>query len=125
MPAPPAGASPPPGLDATDLYHLGDQQLRQGKYSAAISSLAASHKMRPSKRTLTKLGQAYFDAQQLKKAENVLRRAGTHAPAMLMLGTLYQQTGQQSRARKVYKAFLTKYPNHKRATWVRTILQAL
>lgn len=126
MPTPPASAPPPPpGLDATDLYHLGESQLRQAKYAAAISSLTKSQQLRASPRTLTKLGQAYFDAHQLKKAESVLRRAGNHAPAMLMLGTLYQQTGQQTRARQVYKAFLARFADHRRAGWVRTILQAL
>ena len=115
----------PPGLDATDLYHLGERQLKQGKYNEAIASFNQSQKLRPSQRTLTKLGQAYFDAHKLKKAEQVLRRAGNHAPAMLMLGTLYQQTGQTARARQVYRSFLSRFPNHRRAAWVRTILQAL
>jgi TolA-binding protein len=126
LPKPPASAAAlPSNLDATDLYHRGQTLLKQGKYSDAIANLSASQRMRPSARTLTKLGQAYFDAHQIKKAEQVLRRAGNHAPALLMLGTLYQQTGQQSRARQVYKGFLSRFPDHRRAGWVRTILQAL
>lgn len=96
-----------------------------GQYSKAIESLTQSQKLRSSPRTLTKLGQAYFDGHKLSRAQRALQRAGNYAPAMLMLGTLYQQTGKQAKARKVYTAFLARFPNHKRAAWVRTILKAL
>ena len=121
----PPAAAPPPGLDATDLYHRGASMLRQGRYKDAIAALTQAQKLRPSPRTLTLLGQAYFDAHQLKQAEQVLRKAGNHAPAMLMLGTLYQQRGQTVNARMTYKRFLERFPKHAKANWVRTILKAL
>jgi tetratricopeptide (TPR) repeat protein len=120
-----ASAPPPPGLDATDLFYRGKQQLGRGELKGAISSLSASQRLRSSSRTLTKLGQAYFDLGKLKKAERTLRSAGKNPEAMLLLSALYQQTGRASKSAKVYKAFLKYHPDHRRANWVRGVLKTL
>ncbi len=120
-----ASAPPPPGLDATDLFYRGKQQLSHGDLKGAISSLSASQRLRSSSRTLTKLGQAYFDLGKLKKAERTLRSAGKNPEAMLLLAALYQQTGRASKSAKVYKAFLNYHPDHRRANWVRGVLKTL
>ena len=120
-----ASVPPPPCLDATDLFYRGKQQLSQGNLKAAISSLSASQRLRSSSRTLTKLGQAYFDLGKLRKAEKTLRAAGKNPEAMLLLAALYQQTGKASKSTKVYKAFLNYHPDHRRANWVRGVLKTL
>lgn len=113
------------GMDATDLYHRGVQELKSGRAAAAVASLSASQRMRASRRTLVKLGHAYFDAGRLKDAEKTLQAAGRHPEAMLLLAVLYQQTSRVDSTRKTYTAFLTHHPNHPRAAWVRNILKRL
>lgn len=127
--APPPALAPPSvntdGLGATDLFYQGKDQLRAGNPQAAIVSLSASQRLRPSGRTLALLGQAYFDASNFKSAEQTLRAAGTNPDAMLLLATLYQQLGKTANTRKVYTAFLATHPQHPRAAWVRQILKTL
>ena len=120
--AAPAGLE---GMDATDLYHKGVQQLHNGQAKAATVTLSASQRLRPSARTLAKLGQAYMDAGKLKEAEKTLSAAGRRPEAMLLLAILFQQTSRVDRTRKTYNAFLTHHPNHPRAAWVRNILKQL
>ena len=115
----------PEGADATDLYYSGKRKLDSGDLSGAINDLRASNQLRHSVRTLTMLGRAYFDAGQMGPAEKALRSAGTFDEAMLLLGQLYQSTGKAAQARKVYAQFLTLYPEHAKAEWVRKLLQAL
>ena len=115
----------PPGKDATDLYYEGKRALRARNYKAAIAALRASQQLRPSGRTLTLLGQAYFDANRVKDAEKALSRAGNRADALLLLATLYQQQGRSARARRAFKALLTYHPNHSRADWARRMLKTL
>ena len=121
----PEAPPPPPGLDATDLYYLGQRQLQAGQLDAAIRSLSASQQQRPSARTLTRLGQAYFDAGKLKDAERALKQAGDNAEALILLGRLYLQQGRVAEARKVYRAFLTHHEDHRRAQRVRDLLKTL
>lgn len=119
------GVVVPEGADATDLYYSGKRKLEQGDLNGAINDLRASQQLRHSVRTLTLLGRAYFDAGQMGPAEKVLKAAGTYDDAMLLLGQLYQSTGKSAQARKIYAQFLTLYPEHAKAEWVRKLLQAL
>jgi len=113
------------GADATELYYSGKRKLDAGDAAGAIADLKASQRARASARTLTLLGRAHFDAGELSAAAKALRQAGSHDDAQLLLATLYQQTGKTSQARKVYEAFLKAHPDHKRAAWVRNLLQSL
>ncbi len=115
----------PEGADATDLYYGGKRKLDHGDFAGAIADLRASHKIRPSVRTLTLLGRAYFDSDQLGAAEKAFKAAGTYDEAMLLLGQLYQQSGKADKARKVYDKFLAAHPDHPKAEWVRKLLQTL
>ena len=115
----------PDGADATDLYYSGKRKLDHGDFAGAIADLRASHKVRSSVRTLTLLGRAYFDSDQLGLAEKAFKSAGTYDEAMLLLGQLYQQAGKADKARKIYDKFLVAHPEHPKAEWVRKLLQAL
>ncbi|MBI5610590.1 MAG: tetratricopeptide repeat protein [Deltaproteobacteria bacterium] len=119
------GVVVPEGADATDLYYSGKRKLEHGDLNGAINDLRASQQLRHSVRTLTLLGRAYFDAGQMGPAEKALKAAGTYDDAMLLLGQLYQSTGKSAQARKIYAQFLTLYPDHAKAEWVRKLLQAL
>jgi outer membrane protein assembly factor BamD (BamD/ComL family) len=115
----------PAGADATDLYYQGERKMKAGDFAGAIADLRASLSLRRSLLTLTTLGQAYFDAGDLKNAERTLRRAGSYPRAMLLLARLHQQRGQTSKAREVYKRFVAQHPNHSKAAWARTMVDAL
>ncbi len=119
------GVVVPEGADATDLYYSGKRKLEQGDLNGAINDLRASQQLRHSVRTLTLLGRAYFDAGQMGPAEKALKSAGNYDDAMLLLGQLYQSTGKSAQARKVYAQFLSLFPDHAKAEWVRKLLQAL
>lgn len=126
---PPAQSEPaveaPAGADATDLYYSGKRKLDAGDYKGAIADLKVSQQLRPSARTLTLLGRAYFDGNKLPEAEKVLKQAGAHDEAQLLLANLYQQRGKIADARRVYQAFLQAHPDHAKAGWVRNLLQTL
>lgn len=121
----PATAATGEGEDATELYYRGKGKLDGGDLRGAIADLSASQRARSSTRTLTLLGRAYFDANDLGAATKVLKQAGSHDEAQLLLATLYQQTGKSPLARKVYEAFLKAHPEHPRAPWVRNLIQSL
>jgi TolA-binding protein len=123
-PAPPA-APLPPDVDATDLYYSGKTKLANGDARGAIADLSLSLQARRSALTMVLLGQAYFDAGELGKAEKTLRAAGSHPDAMLLLATLYQQRGQTDKARQTWRAFIERHPQHPKADWARRILQTL
>jgi Tfp pilus assembly protein PilF len=55
----------------------------------------------------------------------VLKQAGAHDEAQLLLANLYQQRGKIADARRVYQAFLQAHPDHAKAGWVRNLLQTL
>ncbi len=120
-----AEANVDPSLDATDLYWKGKRELEAGKLDAAIVDLTASMQRRPSDRTGTLLGRALFDAGRLSDAERVLKAAPRHADALLLLATLYQHRGRSELARRAYTSLLTYFPDHPRATWVRSMLRTL
>ena len=128
-PAPEPPAQPqvaiPEGADATDLYYGGKRKLDAGDLKGAIADLRASQQLRPSVRTLTLLGRALFDDNQLGPAAKVLQSVGGHDEAQLLLAMLFQQTGKTGQARKVYEAFLKAHPDHAKANWVRNVLQTL
>lgn len=115
----------PDGADATDLYYSGKRKLDHGDFAGAIADLRASHQVRASVRTLTLLGRAYFDSDQIAAAEKVLKAAGTYDEAMLLLGQLYQQSGKSAKARAIYEKFLQVHADHAKAEWVRKLLQTL
>jgi hypothetical protein len=116
---------PPPGADATDLLYSGKRKLDGGDLHGAIADLKVSQQLRPSPRTLTLLGRAYFDANELDQAAKVLKAAGSHDEAQLLLGTLHQQMGKTANAKKVFEAFLDKHPDHPKADWVRRLVETL
>lgn len=118
-------AAVPDGADATDLYYSGKRKLDAGDLKGAIADLRASQTLRPSARTLTLLGRALFDDNQLAAAIKVLQAAGNNDDAQLLLANVFQQQGKTAQARKVYEAFLKAHPDHPRATWVRNLLQTL
>jgi tetratricopeptide (TPR) repeat protein len=114
-----------PEGDATELFFSGKRKQDAGDFHGAIDDFKASQQARPSPRTLTALGRAYFDAGEMNAAANVLRQAGHHEDAQLLLGTLYQQTDKPDKARKVYEDFLKEHPDHAKADWVRRLLKTL
>ena len=114
-----------PQGDATELFFSGKRKADAGDFRGAIEDFKASQASRPSPRTLTALGRAYFDAGEMNAAASVLRQAGHHDDALLLLGTLYQQTDKPEKARKVYEEFLKAHPDHAKADWVRRLLKTL
>lgn len=123
-PAKPAAAPAATG-DATELFFSGKRKADAGDFKGAIEDFKGSQAARPSPRTLTALGRAYFDAGEMNSAIAVLRKAGGHDDAQLLLGTLYQQTDKPEKARKVYEEFLKAHPDHAKADWVRKMLKTL
>ena len=113
------------GADATELQTSGKRKLESGDLSGAIADLRASLQVRTSVQTQTLLGRAYFDHGDLAQAAKVLVAAGPNDEAMLLLGNVYQHQGNTNQARKTFEAFLQMHPNHRRAAWVRSLLQTL
>lgn len=111
--------------DATELFFAGKRKADAGDFRGAIEDFKASQAARPSPRTLTALGRAYFDAGEMNSAAGVLRKAGSHDDAQLLLGTLYQQMDKPEKARKVYEDFLKAHPDHTKAEWVRKLIKTL
>ncbi len=124
-PEPPVAATPQGGGDATELFFSGKRKADAGDFRGAIEEFKAAQAARPSPRTLTALGRAYFDAGEMAAAAAVLRKAGNHDDAQLLLGTLYQQMDKPDKARKVYEEFLKVHPDHAKADWVRKLLKTL
>ena len=95
--------------------------MSHGRYREAISALSTST-TRPST-TTHPLGQAYFDAGQLKKAQKTLAKAARTQTRCCWLRSISRWAA--SKARRTYKAFLTYHPEHPKAERARQRLRLL
>jgi tetratricopeptide (TPR) repeat protein len=131
-PVPPAEASATPASDQLYAKALeqGDEQLRRGKYRAAISHFQRAVKEKPqSVPALLALGDAFLEADKprsaLRPLESAARLDGQNGRAQLLLGTAYQSLGKNPQALKAYRRYLELEPEGEFARDVRLILANL
>ena len=75
------------------------------------------------------IGEAYFDIDQNDEAIKHLRRAvalnAKNGQALVILGNVYQATGNNAKAKEAYQRYLQVAPNGKFADDIKLILNAL
>ena len=83
-------------------YSLGNNALRQGQPSKAISRFHQSSKTHPTPATFVHMGHAYAKLNKVDSAQKAYRQAleidSSYAPASIMMGQLYKERGALARA---------------------------
>lgn len=139
----PSPLSPPGAAETVPLspgeqadYDAAIDQLREGRYEQAISSLHGFLKEYPDSAVASDahywLGEAYYVNRDFAKSRQAFITMGTNYPnsrrlpsAMLKLGYVYEALGDKAKARQVLQQLAQSYPETQAAALAERRLQSL
>ncbi len=129
QPLPALPPAPTPAEKAADLVVSGQKAYDAGKLAEALAAFEQAVALAPTDpNALLSLGMARYDHGQLQDAVGPLEqaRALAHNPrASLLLGAVYQELGDATRARARYEEYLKLDANGSHDGEVRAILRTL